>query len=312
MPGLVPYTGDALQTTQRWVNWEPAERKRRAAEAARDRDLATLTELLCVHLQLYGKAGARASKYTIRNYCQAVRTLLEAWQGVSLLRASRDEAAMLVRRWEASGAAHSTITVRLAGIRALYAALRWTECTQADPFKDVHPAPDHTPAHAKRQPYDDAAVDRLLAIAEGEDWLLVLLGSHAGLRASEIVDLRWEAVDLDAGTLTVVNGKGGKRRDVPLSRSLHAALREAVGTGYVISAYRTTETARAHMESLCRQAGIRYRALHSMRHTAGTRIYKATGRLEDAQHLLGHSDISTTQIYAHYADAAVRNALSDW
>jgi integrase/recombinase XerC len=266
-----------------------------------------------VHLQLYGKAGTKASAYTLRNYRQAVSALLRDWQEVNLLHPRREDAALLLRRWESAGAAHSTVTVRLAGVRSLYAALRWTECTNADPFKDVHPAADHTPAHAKRQPYDDGSIERLLAVAQGDDRFLVLLGAHGGLRAAEILAIRWDHIDLDAGMLTVIHGKGGKRRRVTISRSLLAALTDQPEkSGFVIATYRTTETARARMKALCQKAGTRYLAIHSLRHACGTRIYRATGKLEDAQHHLGHSDISTTAVYAKWSDDAVKNSVGNW
>lgn len=312
MTDLIRYTGDRLARATLWTDLDAAERRRRAVAACRDRSETELWSLLEAHLTLYGKAGARVSPNTVDTYRVALRVLLDTWSGVNLLHPDRDTAATLVRQWEADGASPSTISVRLAAARALYRALRWARAIDTDPLADVRPARDPTPAHEKRQPYPDAAIEALLAVATTSDRLLLLLGAHAGLRVSEILALRWEDIDLDRRVLTVLHGKGGKRRTVHLSRTLAGELLLCEPRIGRVVPYRTDQQARNRIRTLCEHTGTTYRGLHALRHSCGTRLYRETGRLEDAQHQLGHSDISTTAVYAKYADDALRTSVGEW
>jgi integrase len=315
---LVLHDGDALVPLSRWATMDASERRRKATEACRDRDVEVLWSLCEARLLLFGRSGARLSLHTLGAYRTGVTRLLRAWAGVDLLHATPNQGALYVREMEAAGLKPSSVSVRLAGARALYAALRWACTTEqhdcyVDPFKDVHPATDTTPSWQKRKPYTDGDVERLCAVASPEDRVMLLLGANAGLRNAEIVGLTWSDIDLSARYLTVQRGKGLKRRQVPISRSLLSALSERPRQNdYVIASYRTTEQARRRMRALCSRAGVDYKAIHSLRHTAGVRIYRQTGRLEDAQSLLGHSDISTTVTYAKWSDEATQNALADW
>ena len=125
----------------------------------------------------------------------------------------------------------STVVRYRAAGRLLYSALRWAGATTGDPFVDARVASDPTPVDERRKPYDPDAVDRLIAQATAEDRALVLLAAHAGLRVQEALDLTWTAVNLDSAQLTVVAGKGGKRRAVAMSASLVDALRDLRQTG---------------------------------------------------------------------------------
>lgn len=313
MSNLVLSSGSALDDARRWSQLAADELKRRAAAAARDRDAVALWELTRAHLLMHGSAGVLASRHTLRNYASAVRCLVAAWAGESLLHPSRDAGYRYVRDLEADRLKPATITVKLAGARCLYAALRWSGATEVDPFHDVTPARDPRPRHERRQPYPDADVDRLLAIASPSDRVVVLLGAQAGLRAAEIVSLRWQHVDLASRSILVVEGKGRKTASVPMSRSLHDALSGLPRENeYVIAGYRSTEQARRRINALCRRAGIEPRALHSLRHAAGTRMQREGKDLQRTATLLRHSSVATTQIYVHHADESVKRAVSDW
>jgi integrase/recombinase XerC len=310
--------GTPLARAAHWTELPPDARHRRAAEAANSRDAAALCELMEAALLLGSRSGAHVSRYTLRNYRQGVRALLAAWPHENLLRPSRDAGRLVLRQWESAELSASTVQVRLAACRALYVALRWSGATEADPFKDARAAKDPTPAHAKRKPYSDSDLARLVEAASGLDRVLVLLAGHAGLRAAECCALRWADVDLAARRLTVLAGKGRKRRVVPIGRTLRAALgavQQAVtpDPAALVLPYRSTEQARRHLRSICAAAGVEPLGLHAARHTAGTRLVRESGgKLEVARDLLGHSSISTTSIYSHLADDAVQRAVEGW
>ena len=229
------------------------------------------------------------------------------------MRPERDMGAAYIRRLEAAGKSASTVRVRQAAAKLLYRALRWTEVTQAAPFEDAKPAKDKTAPWDKRFPYGNEEVSRLLAACdEACDRLLVLLCAHAGLRVSEATALRHEDISLAARRLIVQSGKGRKRRTAPLSKSLLQGLGEVSDpTGFVLP-YRSSERARQRLRRVCLKAGVDYKAIHSLRHTCGTRLLQEGRSLEDAARMLGHANLETTRVYAHWASDALDETVEGW
>ncbi len=321
---LVRYEGLGLDRARGWVEMPRDERRRRAMAAAQTQDVPALLSLAESWLLLYGRRKKQTSPLTVSAYRQGIMALVEAWRGTDLLKADSDAASLWLesltgRDGKKDAAASTRVRYRAAG-RALYSALRWANATSANPFADANIAPDSTPAHEKRAPYTPADVARLVAVATGDDLALALLGAHAGLRVAEGLALRYQDIDIAASTLTVTAGKGGKRRTVTMSPSLARALDDLGDTGervvgersgYVLP-YGSAVSARRRLALLCARAGVTYRGIHALRHSAGTRLYSQTGRLEDAQRHLGHASISTTQVYAHWSDERVKTALTSW
>ncbi len=317
---LVLAQGEGVGRARSWVDLPDDERRRRAVEACRDHDTEALWELTDAHLTLYGRAGAAVSRYTRRNYRQGVAALVDAWRQENLLRPRRDVGALWLRTMEDAGLKPSTVTVRLAGARALYAALRWAGATEADPLRDAHPQRDLVPAWEKRQPYQPYEVARLVAAAHGDDLALVLLGAHAGLRVSEMLALRWSEVDTGRRELVVRHGKGGKPRTVQMSGSLTAALADPAVTdgdrggsraGYVLP-YGSAFSAWRRLNLVCAGAGVTPRGVHSLRHAAGTRVVQETQSLEEAARHLGHASIETTRVYAKWSNTRLRATVGEW
>jgi len=320
---LIVYNGgDTMQRAEAWKGFPPDERRRRAVEACVAHDAAALWRLTEVWTTLHGRAGALVSPHTRKNYRHGVETLVDAWSRENLLRPARDAAALWLRQLEAQGLKPATVQICLAAARALYGALRWSGATEADPFDGVRVAKDPTPTWEKCAPYSPAEFDALLAVAQGADRALVLLAGHGGLRISECLALGWADVELPQRRLVVAKGKGGKRRTVPLSGTLLAALRAirpSDGRGYVLP-YRSDFPARARIKRLAaaarlpeaEEAGIPYRGIHALRHTCGTRLVRETGNLEMAARHLGHSSIETTRVYAKWSDEGLNNTVGGW
>jgi integrase/recombinase XerD len=141
-----------------------------------------------------------------------------------------------------------------------------------------------------------------------------------GLRVSELVELRLAAVDLRTGVLTAF-GKGRKQRIVPLGelaidsiqryletvRGLWAKAREPClfvtqrGTGMTRQAFWK------NIKRYSRRAGIaRNVSPHVLRHSFATHLLEGGADLRVVQTLLGHSDISTTQVYTHVSAEHLR------
>lgn len=309
---LTLHSGDILAHAKRWSDLDEAERKRRAVEALRDRDLEQLWELTEAHLTLWGRQGSRVSKATLRAYKTSIRIFLEETQDANLYRYRPGDAAIYIRGLEASGLASATVSVRLAGARALYAALRWAGAVETDPFRDVRPAKDKTAAWDKRQPYSDGDIAVLAAAAGLHDRAMILFGAHAGLRVSEILKLEWRDIDLGERRVHVREGKGRKSRRPAMSGTLCDAVRALSRDSDRLFPFTSQEQARVRLKQLCKRTNVAYLGIHALRHSCGTRIYRETGKLENAQHHLGHSDISTTSVYAKWSDETVRASVGGW
>ena len=304
---------------------------RRAAAAAQARDPAALWALTEAWLIQEGKAGGRTRVHTLRAYRRGVLDLVAAWPGENLLHPSRRAATRWVRALEDAGKKPATVQLKLAAARALNAALRWAGATDAAPFAGVRAAPEKTAPWDRRKPYPPADVERLLAVATGEDRALVLLGAHAGLRVSEALALRRADARLADGELDVRDGKGGKARTVPVSESLASALREGTadgddaqdgreegrggagaGTEERVLRVRDDRQARLRLRRLAAAANVPYRGYHALRHYCGTRLMRDTGDLDTVARVLGHSSIETARVYAKWSDAGAKTAIGRW
>jgi integrase/recombinase XerC len=330
MTALERYTGQALAQAESWANLSEEDLRRRAMVAANARDPEELWEMTRAYLFLHGSKGGNASAHTFKAYKRGVLDLIEAWQRENLLRPSRDAGVLYARRLETAAnpitgkpLSASSIEVKLAAARTLYKALRWAKATEANPFENVSPAPDPTPDWEKRKPYSVDDVDKLLEQADPVLAVMVLMGAHGGLRISEMCSLKWTDINWSRGSFTVV-GKGNKKASVTMSGRLEEALkllREQPGderkrfkrdAEHILPW--NTERARQRFRAFCNAAGVSYeeKAVHGLRHGAGTRYYAQTKDLGRVASHLRHENIQTTRIYAKLADEAVKDDLKDW
>jgi len=136
----------------------------------------------------------------------------------------------------------------------------------------------------------------------------------AGLRVSELVGLRLQDINLERGYVVVV-GKGSKERAVPLGEVAAVRLREyldrarpqlikGVASDSVFISQRRRQITRQmfweRIKHYVRKAGIaRNISPHTLRHSFATHLLDNGADLRSVQAMLGHSDISTTQIYTH-------------
>lgn len=323
MNALTRRRAELIERAETWQGMSSADRKQAATIAAHERDAAALWSLTEAHRTLRGRKGARVSPRTLDNYRRGVLALVEAWSGENLIRPSSDAGHMYARRLE-THYAPATVAVHLASCRALYEALRWAEATTAYPFRGVSAAPDPTPPEAKRAAWTASEVALLLrAAVTPSDRVLVLLGAHAGLRASEMVALHWEHVHMGSGDalghLEVRAGKGGKAAEVSMSHELAEALeawRSVAPADARVLPFGSRQRAGQRLEALTRRAGLAKqdgKSVHSLRHYAGTRMYEATRDLHAVADHLRHSDINTSRRYAKQSrtlrDAAVLAAF---
>ncbi len=171
-------------------------------------------------------------------------------------------------------------------------------------------------------------VERLLdapdrATPEGmRDRAMLDLMYASGLRASEVVTLRLENVDMNAGFVRIL-GKRGKERVVPVARaaletlrdylsgSRSAFLRGKAATNALFLSRRgrpiTRQTLWNRIARWARAAGIRQKiSPHVLRHSFAGHLLAGGADLRAVQAMLGHADIATTQIYTHVTPERIR------
>jgi integrase/recombinase XerD len=153
------------------------------------------------------------------------------------------------------------------------------------------------------------------------DQAILELGYASGLRLSELKNLRLEQLHLDAGFINVI-GKGNKERVVPVGRTAVTALNRYIEVGRpklitpkspanVFLTKRGTPFAAVtlwlHIKNRVRRAGMgRNITPHMLRHSFATHLLEHGADLRVIQELLGHANISTTEIYTHVTGSRLR------
>ncbi|MEM7098780.1 MAG: tyrosine recombinase XerC [Pseudomonadota bacterium] len=147
-------------------------------------------------------------------------------------------------------------------------------------------------------------------LLEVQDLAMLELLYGAGLRLQELVALNWKDVDFTQGYVTVL-GKGNKTRQSPLGQACCQALTQwfdqhpapnpeapiFLGRGNQRVSSRTVQRKLKKISTL--QLGDDTLHPHMLRHSFATHMLESSGDLRAVQELLGHADISTTQIYTH-------------
>lgn len=180
----------------------------------------------------------------------------------------------------------------------------------------------------KHQALNPEVVTKVLSVWNGDDnrskrnYAILALTFATGVRADELINLKWEDINFEDGTMIVWHGKGNKKRTVAIygDMAIDALLvwRE-MNTGIFVFPPLTRWG-----DNIRQDKALCYRALrdifhnsgleldmtklspHDARHTLINEIVRVTGSVTDAQAQAGHSDASTTLRYTHENDAVER------
>ncbi len=222
-----------------------------------------------------------------------------------------------------------SVARKLSALRHLYKYLLLDRLITQDPTLSLD-----SPRQWKVLPkaLDREEVDRLLAapqtVSDKQQARALALRDRAmlemfyagALRVSEIVGVGLEDLKLDLGYV-LVRGKGDKERIVPLGRSAVDALREYLAQGRTVLAAgknsplvfvgrggrRLTRQRIWQLVGMASQAAGRHASPHMLRHSCASHMVENGADLRTVQTILGHSDISTTQIYTHLALDRLKN-----
>ena len=213
------------------------------------------------------------------------------------------------------------------------AAIRNRLCDE-NPCDEYVVPKDEKDKAAKIKYFDRDSLNRLLKGAQETDMgYFILIPLYTGLRIGEMCGLQWEDISEDIITVrhnvhkengkeVLTTTKSGKERFVGITENLLEALKKAPQNGlYVFSG--TNQFFTLHqMEKRYRKAfdkineylvenklePVKYLSAHKCRHTYATYLAEGGASAKDVQKILGHSSITTTQIYFHSNIEAIKNA----
>ncbi|HXV90024.1 MAG TPA: site-specific tyrosine recombinase XerD [Gemmatimonadales bacterium] len=263
---------------------------------------------------------AGGSRHTVENYVRDVRRFAE-WAGARDRHDPQTVTAPDVRAFVYAlkdvGLATATIRRQISALRSYYRFLVGEGHAVRDPTERIE-----TPKGWRTLPtvLSVTEIERLIAAPTGEgplplrDRALLELGYATGARVSELVGLSLPDLLYEDGLVRVL-GKGSKQRLVPLGRRAlgqvalyvresRAALDRGKGRGRLFLNARGTPLSRVGAWGIIRQAaaraGLTKRVTpHTLRHTFATHLLEGGADLRAVQEMLGHADLSTTQLYTH-------------
>ncbi|WP_319772036.1 site-specific tyrosine recombinase XerD [Breoghania sp.] len=263
-----------------------------------------------------------------------------ATQGTDASKATSDDISAYLSDLAGRGFAATTQARRLSALRQFYKFLYGENMRGDDPT-----GPIAAPKARKSLPgtLSEAEVDRLIEAArfnaslDGESvarqlrahrlYTMLELLYATGLRVSELVSLPISATRSGADMI-IVRGKGNKERMVPLSDRASAAMRDYTALRAAAGSYSgspwlfpsfgetghfTRQAFARDLKALAAGVGIQAKKVspHVLRHAFASHLLQNGADLRIVQQLLGHADISTTQIYTHVLDERLRKLVDE-
>jgi integrase/recombinase XerD len=263
--------------------------------------------------------AARRSPRTVDAYRRDL-VALATFLGKPVGEATLEELERYTAQLRADGLSGSTIARRTAAARSFFKHQQLLGARGDNPAAALR-----LPRRAKPLPktLSPGEVERLIEAANGtqprslRDQALVELLYGCGLRVSEAVGLDKAGVDLD-DRLVRVFGKGSKERVVPVGRHAAEALRRYLARGrpFLDTRHRpelflnarggplTRAGAFLILRKLAEKAGLDAQRVHPhlLRHSFATHLLEGGADLRSVQEMLGHADLSTTELYTHVTD----------
>lgn len=254
---------------------------------------------------------------TIRSYERDLRTYAGFLEGRAASQIEEKDVLAYLAHLSDTGMSAPSQARHLSAIRGFHKYLLMEHHAQSDPTEHIE-----TPRGWMRLPrtLSSEEVESLLGQPDAStprgarDKAMLELLYATGLRVSELVGIRGRDIDLERGHVLVL-GKGAKERLVPLGEAAIASVKTYLAgarrsllqgkesEALFISAKRRQITRQMFWERIkhyARKAGItKAISPHTMRHSFATHLLDNGADLRAVQAMLGHADISTTQIYTH-------------
>lgn len=264
----------------------------------------------------YLSAERQLSPITLLNYQRQLDAIIALVDEIGLKSWQQCDAAMvrsIATRSRRKGLGAASLALRLSALRSFFDWMVSQDELSANPAKGISApkAPRHLP---KNIDVDD--VNRLLDIDINDplavrDRAMLEVMYGAGLRLSELVNLDTKHLDLESGEVWVL-GKGSKERRLPIGRSavtwiehwldlraLFGAEEDALFLSKLGKRISARNVQKRFAEWGIKQGLNSHVHPHKLRHSFATHMLESSGDLRGVQELLGHANLSTTQIYTH-------------
>ncbi|MET3288483.1 tyrosine recombinase XerC [Brevibacillus fluminis] len=276
----------------------------------------------------YLRVEKNASLHTINNYVADIHefvAFMEQHQINSLAAVSSLHGRSFLARLAGQGLKRRSIARKLSSLRSFYRFLMREGVVTQNPFQAVS-----TPKVEKKLPsfLYPQEIERLLTAPDAttplgqRDQLIFELLYASGIRVSELVTLEVKAINLSMG-VALVFGKGAKERYVPIGSYAISVIRDYLASGrpqllagkadsgMLLLNYRgeplTDRSVRRIVDKYVEETALHLSiSPHTFRHTFATHMLNAGADLRTVQELLGHVNISTTQIYTHVTKERLR------
>ena len=260
----------------------------------------------------------RASQYTVKSYKRDLNCLSTYCESKSISLWT-DLKQTDIRSYIASrhrqGLSSTSLQRELSAIRSFFNFLLKNQLTDNNPGQYIK-----APKKTRKLP-KTLDVDQIKSLLEAgtnstieiRDLAMFELFYSSGIRLSELAQLNLTDIDLTDKSLMVRSGKGGKSRMLPIGSKAVAAINTWLE--HRIKSITSTETAlfistrgtrlgqrsiELRLKQWCKKKGIAENIHpHMLRHSFATHLLESSQDLRAVQELLGHSNISTTQIYTH-------------
>ncbi len=259
----------------------------------------------------------RLSPHTIKNYSRDLQLIgnwcteagLSDWQHLN-----PHQVRGYVAKRHRSGVSGKTIQRELSSLRSLFNYLLREGVAENNPAQGIK-----APKVKRRLPatLDTDQLSSLLDVTDDtplslRDLAMLELFYSSGLRLAELVSINLHDLDLKS-TLLQVTGKGAKTRQVPIGRKAVAALKRWIKVRGDLAkgdepalfiSNRGSRISPRTIQQRVKQWALQHGASrnihpHLLRHSFASHLLESSGDLRAVQELLGHADISTTQIYTH-------------
>ena len=262
------------------------------------------------------------ARHTLESYGRDLARL-EQWStksGKTVVELTRADLRKWIAQLSREGLAPTSVARAVSAARGLFRFLMLDGHIKRHPTEDLD-----TPQRFAYLPQflTEEEINQLfsapdIATEEGvRDRALLEVMYASGLRVSELVTLKQADVDVHAG-LVVCHGKGSKERRVPIGKSAihwvqqYSAIKAAYGKPTAPNMFvnrgkpLTRQFAWGMIKRYAAKAGVKDISPHTLRHSFATHLLQRGADSRSVQALLGHSDISTTQIYTHITDRHLR------
>ena len=273
--------------------------------------------------------GKRYSVHTLRAYQNDLRQLSQYLAETYHLTRLHEAHAYMIRSWLAGmindGVSRATINRKRSAVKSFFKYAILQQWVDADPTEKIAPVKKE-----QKLPVfvEEESIERLFdqhefaAGFEGtRDRLILMLFYTTGMRLSELIGLKHADVDLYNNTIKVL-GKGNKQRIVPMLDEVKAIYGsycmeklKHFGGGHIEQLFVTKKGKKLYPKFVYRLVNLylsmvttrQKRSPHVLRHTFATHMLNHGADLNAIKEILGHANLSATQVYTHNSFAKIKS-----